>query len=404
MLKATDQNRYQYVILNASAFVNSYGFKNVDLAINNGCIEAISTVGSIEYTNVHKYIDLNGNRLYPGFIDLQVNGCGGYTYNDDPSFELLLKMEEINHQTGTTTFLPTLVTSSKEKLEYAISQMEEYHALYLDKAKTSIPGVHLEGPFISKDKKGIHNSNYIRSCTDQDLAYLIEHKNAIGELTISPDQFSMEQIKELYAQGLNLSIGHTNLTYDQALDYIGEDHYINNATHLYNAMSMRKNARDLGVSEAIFEKNIYAGIIADLNHVHPTLIKTAANILKGHLYLVTDALASAHAPSSFKEFQFCEQQLFVNQNGYCANKDGTLGGSSLTMNIGFKNLIKYCNISEENAVEMVSSIPAKILGIDHLVGSIEVGKVANLTVLAQESYDCILTIKNGEIVYKNDLA
>ncbi|MCR4553542.1 MAG: N-acetylglucosamine-6-phosphate deacetylase [Succinivibrionaceae bacterium] len=385
------------IITNASAFIDGR-FTPSDLLIRDERIFEIHPASAQNFTYIFndERINLHGAKLYPGFIDLQINGCGGIIYNDDTSTERISYMRDINFKSGTTTFLPTLVTTSDKNIAAAVDQMFEYHRGH---GRYNVPGIHIEGPFISERKSGIHNKKYIRHFTDENLEFFLANHEQIAMLTLSVEQFTEEQLRILAECGITLSIGHSSCTYDECIGYLGNNNFIRNATHLYNAMTVLSGGRNPGVAEAVFDSEIYAGIIADLCHVHPALIRSARKILGDHLYLVTDALASACAPEGFRSFRFCDKQLYVRENGFCADENGTLGGSSLTMNMGIKNLIQTCGISEKDAIEMATVIPARAINMDRDLGSIKTGKIASFTVL-DDNYDCMMTISQGKVVFQ----
>ncbi len=383
------------IIINANAFLDAMEFRMSDLIIENGKIIRILPAGSADPFEP-EVINLQGAKLYPGFIDLQINGCGGIIYNDAPTAEKISYMQEINSRSGTTTFLPTLVTTTAENIDFAIDEMRKFQDLH---GRLSVPGIHIEGPFISPAKSGIHNKANIRRFTDEKLAQFTAAHRQIAMLTLSPEQFTVKQLESLAASGITLSLGHTACSYEQCIPLLGADKCIHNATHLYNAMSITASARTPGASDAVLDSGIYAGIIADLCHVHPALIRNARRCLGNRLYLVTDALASAGAPADFKSFSFCGKTMYVKDEGFCADENGTLGGSSLTMNIGLRNLIESCGFSENDAINMATVIPAQTVGLDDRLGSISEGKEANLTVLDSE-YNCRLTVCHGEILYR----
>ena len=154
------------IIINANAFLDAMEFRMSDLIIENGKIIRILPAGSADPFEP-EVINLQGAKLYPGFIDLQINGCGGIIYNDAPTAEKISYMQEINSRSGTTTFLPTLVTTTAENIDFAIDEMRKFQDLH---GRLSVPGIHIEGPFISPAKSGIHNKANIRRFTDEKLA------------------------------------------------------------------------------------------------------------------------------------------------------------------------------------------------------------------------------------------
>ncbi len=360
-----------------------------DLILQDGIIAGVAPAGEV---TGDKKIPAKGLMILPGLIDLQINGCGGVTYNDSPCIDTLEKMRLTQLRSGTTTFMPTLVTCSRDLMITALQEMREYHKLY---GSSSIPGIHLEGPFISPEKSGIHDKRFIRNMTEEDLKLLLEYRQEIGLITASPECLTSEQLTALKNAGIPLSAGHSNLSYDQSRDSLAR--YFTCTTHLFNAMTCIKNAREPGIMVAAQELNLFAGIIADACHVHPALVKMAYKLFKDHLFLVTDALASAGAPPDFSEFFFCGKKLQVRAEGYCSDHQGTLGGSSLTMNRGIRLLNEEMDISLQDAILMASAIPAKAAHLaDH--GTLRSGARGDFF-LCRSDLHPVMTYCCGELVY-----
>lgn len=384
-------------LTNAQIFDGTKIIDNHAIFIENEKILKIveQTTNYLKNCEHYTVIDLKNLLIAPGFIDLQINGCGEIILNDDPSIEKINYMKEINFQNGTTTILPTLVTTDTETIEKALISMKKFHAKY---GKNNVPGLHIEGPFISENKSGIHNKKFIRNLTIEDEKILTKYSTEISMLTISPERLSEEQLKTIKELGIKLSIGHSSLSYDDVIDLLPK--YFTCSTHTFNAMTSILNARNPGIIPAIADANIYAGIIPDLFHVHPSLLRLSKKLFGTKLFIVTDALASANAGQNFKQFLFCNKLLTVSNKGYCADENGTLGGSSLTLDQGIKNLIKECNYSLDEALATATSIPSKVLGLDHLIGNIKENLIANFAIIDPKTIEVKMTISNGEIVYK----
>ena len=168
------------------------------------------------------------------------------------------------------------------------------------------------------------------------------------------------------------------------------------ATHLYNAMSPTSNGRTPGAVGAVYDSPaLYAGIIADGIHVHPANIRLAHQVMKDKLCLVTDGTAAAGAPPELSEFDFCNTKVFI-RDGQCVDEQGTLGGSSLTMIEGVRNLVSLAGLSLEEALRMASLYPARALGMSDVLGSIAPGKVANLVILNDQLEVCN-TLVQGQV-------
>ena len=360
-----------YALINGEIYTGEGIVKNKAIIIDGNRVEALVD----EIPKDIKVIDLQGKIVAPAFIDLQLNGCGGVLFNDEISLDTLRVMNETNIKTGTTSYLPTLITTTDENIEKALKLVEENENL----EEIGVLGLHIEGPYISIPKKGIHNPAYIRVMSDEIIHKIAKFGSKVTKImTIAPENAKVEHLKELKDSGINLSIGHTNATYEEALEKV---EYFKMATHLFNAMSSF-TSREPGVIGAIFEnKSLYTGIIVDGVHSHYGSVKIAKDILKEKLFLVTDAVAPVG--TNMESFMF-EGNKVLYKDGKCISPDGTLGGSALTMIEGVQNLVKHVRVSLEEALLMASTYPAKAIRVDDKYGYIKEGYIADLVVLDKE--------------------
>lgn len=328
--------------------------------------ELTTTYGNIET------IDAENTYVTPGFIDLQLNGCGGVLFNDDISLETLDTMHKTNLKYGCTSFTPTLITTGDESIEKAIELVKGIE----NKGKYGVVGLHIEGPYISLQKKGIHNPKFIRKADEAMIDKMIEAgKENVRIVTLAPENTDKKIISKLNAAGIHVAVGHSNASYEQVKEKEGFG--ITLATHLYNGMSSF-NHREPGVVGAVFDSDIKAGVIADGFHCHYSAIKSAIKIMGERLYLVTDAVAPVGTDMEY--FYFEGNKVFY-KDGKCFGEDGTLGGSALTMDAGVRNLVKYCDITLEEAVRMATLYPAKAVNIDNEYGKLQPGCFADIVFL-----------------------
>lgn len=333
--------------------------------------------------------DLNGAIVAPGFIDLQLNGCGGVQFNEtleSLSLETLATMQKTNLVTGCTSYLPTLITSNDEFMRKAVTVMRQYLQYHDNQAL----GLHIEGPYISEQKKGIHNVDFIRHPSQPMIDFLCENADVIKIVTLAPEEVSQAMIRQLAKAGICVSIGHSNATYEQARASFNAG--IKMATHLFNAMTSI-TGREPNVVGAIYdEPEVYCGIIADGLHVHWANIRNSYRIKKDKLILVTDA--SMPTGTNMTECVFGGKTIYY-RDGKCFGKDGTLAGSALTMIEAVRNVVIHAGIALDEAIRMATLYPAKSIGIDPTLGSITVGKVANL-VIFDDRFSVLKTIVNGQ--------
>ncbi|WP_337008315.1 N-acetylglucosamine-6-phosphate deacetylase [Pantoea sp. AS142] len=335
--------------------------------------------------------DMAGAIIAPGFIDLQLNGCGGVQFNDSIdalSIETLETMQRANEKSGCTSFLPTLITSSDALMKRAIETMRAY----LQKHQHQALGLHLEGPWLSKAKKGTHDPALIRLPDAAMVQYLCDNADVISKVTLAPENAGSDVIRQLTDAGIIVSAGHSNATYKEAK--AGFSAGVSFATHLYNAMP-NFAGREPGLIGALFDSpDVYCGIIADGLHVHYANVRNAKRIKGDKLVLVTDATAPAGA--AINEFIFAGKTIYY-RDGLCVDENGTLSGSALTMIEAVQNSVEHVGIALDEALRMASLYPARAMGVERQLGSIEAGKIANLTVFTRD-FKIIKTFVNGDDV------
>ncbi len=359
------------------------------IVIANGLIERLCPLTELPAEIEQR--SLNGAIVSPGFIDVQLNGCGGVQFNDTAdavSIETLEIMQRANEKSGCTSYLPTLITTSDDLMKQGVRVMREYLAKHPHQAL----GLHLEGPWLNIIKKGTHNPQFVRMPDAALVDFLCENADVITKITLAPEQVAPEVITQLAAAGIVVSAGHSNATVKEAKR--GFRAGITFATHLYNAMPYI-SGREPGLIGAIFdEPDVWCGIIADGLHVDYVNIRNAKRLKGDKLCLVTDATAPAGA--DIDQFIFAGKTIYY-RNGLCVDENGTLSGSSLTMIEGVRNLVEHVNIALDEALRMATLYPARAIGVDKQLGSIAPGMVANLTAFTRD-YKIIKTIVNGNEV------
>lgn len=359
------------------------------VVIVNGLIERICPLEDLPTGIETRQVD--GAIIAPGFIDLQLNGCGGVQFNDDIaaiSVETLQTMQKANEKSGCTSFLPTLITSTDELMKRAVEVMRAWLAQNSNQAL----GLHLEGPWLNPLKKGTHNPDLIRAPDQALVDFLCANADVIGKITLAPEKVDAAVIRQLRDAGIVISAGHSHGTYDEAL--AGIDAGVSFATHLYNAMPTT-SGREPGLIGALFDSSeVWCGIIADGLHVHYANIRNAKRIKGDKLILVTDATAPAGA--AIDQFIFAGKTIYY-RNGLCVDENGTLSGSALTMIEAVANSVEHVGIALDEALRMATLYPARAMGVEARLGTIEAGKVANLTVFTRD-YKITRTIVNGNEV------
>jgi N-acetylglucosamine-6-phosphate deacetylase len=324
------------------------------------------------FSNDRESIDVDDAFVAPGFVDLQLNGCGGVLFNDAITIKTLEVMHRTNLRSGTTGFLPTLITTSEEHMRLALEVVSQYR----EDAGGGVLGIHLEGPYINPERKGIHNAAAIRRPSSEMVECLIAYAKRFPILlTLAPECNELAIIHALSEGGVIVSGGHSNARYEQAA--AGFDAGIRVATHLFNAMSPW-TGRDPGLVGCILDRDdAAASIIVDGFHVHYASINLAKRIKRENLFLVTDAVTPTG--TSMATFELGGQTIYV-QGGRCVNKDGTLAGTSVTMIESVANTVRHLGITLLEGVRMATLYPARIARVDEQVGRVAEGYFADLAV------------------------
>ncbi|HIF9259700.1 TPA: N-acetylglucosamine-6-phosphate deacetylase [Photobacterium damselae] len=359
-----------YAITNVNVFDGVEIHHNQIIIIENDTItKVISNNETMDIQLPDVQIDGKGYLATAGFIDLQLNGCGGVLLNTDPSLKTLDIMNKTNLKTGTTQFLPTFITSDQQAMENIVSIVGE-----LDQPEThGVLGLHLEGPFISIEKKGAHRQEFIRELDLPTARFFAQNADKIRVLTVAPENTSQEAIDIVRNAGITVSLGHTNATYAQ----VREKNGLEMATHLYNAMTPL-GSREPGVVGYIFDKKPHAGIIVDGIHADYPSVRIAHQLMGEKLFMVTDAVTPAG--TDMTEYDMAGVKAYVT-NGKCHYEDGTIAGAAITMIEGVRNLIQHVGLSREEALRMASLYPAKAIKIDDSYGKITEGYKANIVLL-----------------------
>jgi len=355
------------------------------ILIQDGCIAQI--VKDEGRPEVMKTIDAVGLCVAPGFIDLQVNGGAGYNFGD-ASPAGIRKIIAFHASHGTTGLLPTTVTAPVEAIRTSIRKVKQIN-------HPSVLGMHIEGPFISAKRKGAHNAQYILAPSAARFDELAaEYEDFIKIVTLAPEiPGAMELLARIRRIGAVPSVGHSDATYDETIEAL--DQGIALFTHLFNAMR-KCNHREPGVVGAALDSDVMVELICDGIHVHPAIIRLLLKA-KGHdaICLITDSISATGLADG--KYSLGGLAVFV-QAGQARLADGTLAGSTLTMNQAVQNFIEFTGCSLPAAVKTASLNPARLLGVQDCKGSLEAGKDADI-VIFDKGFNIRYTIIGGEIVY-----
>ena len=316
--------------------------------------------------------DLNGGLLLPGFIDTQVNGGGDVLFNDAPTVDTIARIGAAHRQFGTTGFLPTLISDDLAVVEHGLSAMAEARA-------AGVPGVlgaHIEGPFISHRRQGIHESEHFRPLDRTAVELLARDWGGRVLATLAPEMVDRDAVQGLAAAGVILAAGHTDATYARMRAAFADGY--TGVTHLFNAMSPL-TSREPGVVGAALESDAWCGIIVDGRHVDPAVLRLA---LRSHrrdrFMLVSDAMPCVGGDRS--GFMLQGKPISVRE-GACYDAEGRLAGSDLDMASAVRNAVRMLGTDLATASVMASGAPASFLGLDQETGRIAPGLSADLVLL-----------------------
>jgi N-acetylglucosamine-6-phosphate deacetylase len=316
-----------------------------------------------------------GTLLAPGFIDLQVNGGGGLLLNDQPTADGMRTIAQAHRRYGTTACLPTLISDTREQIRSAIAA-----ALSVG-GQDGIIGLHLEGPFISPQRPGVHRSDRVVKPAAGDLERLCELAGACKLMvTLAPECVPAGFVRTLVSNGVRISIGHSEASAAVVIQAVVEG--ASGVTHLFNAMPPL-SARAPGIiGAALADDRLTAGLIVDGFHVDPISVR-AAFAAKGcdRIALVTDAMPTVGA--ALDRFELMGQTIKL-ANGRLTTEAGMLAGAQLDMASAVRNAVRLGEVPLESALRAASLTPARFLGLDNERGTLAPGARADFVALTQE--------------------
>jgi N-acetylglucosamine-6-phosphate deacetylase len=308
-----------------------------------------------------------GAWLAPGFIDLQVNGGGDVLFNDQPSAQSARTIAAAHRRRGTTGLLPTLISDSAEKMQRAL---EAVNALV--GSEPGILGLHLEGPYLSPEKPGVHDRRQLRQPSPDELAMLTAPRDGVLLVTLAPEIVPAGFIAQLVASGIRVSLGHSMASYQQTRAAMAEG--LTGFTHLFNAMRPLSSREGGPIAQALESPDAWYGLIVDGVHVDPAMLRLALRGL-GHPMLVSDAMPPVGGHRS--SFRLHGDTIAV-RDGYCVRDDGTLAGTVLDMAAAVKNCVRLLGVPLPDALRFASTHPATFLGLGQTLGRLAPGYRADV--------------------------
>ncbi|WP_163848695.1 N-acetylglucosamine-6-phosphate deacetylase [Pseudooceanicola aestuarii] len=305
----------------------------------------------------------------PGFIDLQINGAADVQFNDDPSPVAIARIAHGARAGGAAHVLPTFITADGNGWHQALRAARDA----LNAHSPGVLGLHLEGPFLSPRRPGIHPAQAIRPLAEADLA-LLETAQIPLLLTLAPEEQPPGAIRRLASAGITVFAGHTAASAAQIDAAVAEG--LRGVTHLWNAMPAPQGRAPGVVGRTLTHPTLFAGIIADGHHVDPLNLMLAARMMPNRLCLVTDAMRTY--AGQVTEFDLMGTPVAL-RDGRLTGPDGTLAGAHLGLDTALRLMVRSAGVPVEQAVAMASATPARVLRLEGELGRIAPGYRASLT-------------------------
>lgn len=368
--------------------------------IDDGRIVAVEAA-EVDFADA-TLIDAGGQYISPGFIDIHVHGGGGYDFMDGTT-EAFLQVAKLHAKHGTTTMLPTTLTSEKEDL---LATLDAYDAASrINVSGASFIGMHLEGPYFAMSQRGAQDPKYIRNPDPAEYREILEEYPSVKRWSAAPELPGAIAFGQyLRSQNVVAAMAHTDAVYEEALEAFRNGYSL--ATHFYSAMSgvTRRNAfRYAGVVEtAYLLDEMDVEIIADGVHLPAPLLQLVVkNKGKERTALITDAMRAAGTEVTESILGGIKNGLPVLvEDGVAKLPDRTaFAGSVATADRLVRTMLEMANCSLPDTIQMITATPARIMGVDDVKGSLQKGKDADL-LLFDDAINIGMTMVKGNIVYQ----
>lgn len=383
-----------------TTYTENQVIKNGYIKIDDGKITKIGPTTELTDSSDYQIINIpDGFSIIPGMIDIHIHGANGAD-TMDATQDALDIMSSTLPKEGTTSFLATTMTEDPSAIVNALRNAGEYIDSFQSEGNAEVLGIHLEGPFIHKDKAGAQPIHHILVPNLETFKSWQElSNNHIKLVTLAPElPGGGELLQYLKNQGIIGSIAHSQASYDQVLEAI--ENGLSHVTHLFNQMTGLHH-RDPGIVGAAFLRNeLMVEIIVDGIHVRPEIVDLAYNqITDERMILITDSMRAKWLKNGVYDLG---GQMVTVKDGHALLDENTLAGSVLKMKDAFKNIQEYAGCDIKSAIKMTSENPAKHLKIFDRKGSISIGKDADIVVL-DDQMDVFMTLCKGKIAYSKQM-
>ena len=391
----------EYCLVNGKVITPNQVVYPGGIYVRGEYIEQVFAMGEVDIPETVPQIDVNGAWLVPGFIDMHVHGGGGGDFMDAKR-DSLVAMARSHAQGGTTTIIPTTLTSSHSDLMSALDAFAEVRDSITCGAR--LWGVHLEGPYFSYEQRGAQDPRHLKNPHPAEYLEMLDKYPFIMRVSAAPElPGALEFGRELRRRGIVAAIGHSDATYDDVLAAV--DAGYSHVTHLYSGMAGVRRVNCYRVAGAVESglllDELTVEVIADGKHLPAALLKLAYKC-KGSrgMAVCSDALAPAGMGEGTHVLGSGEggQEIVVEEGVAWLPDKSAFAGSVVTGNALIRTMVELAGVPLQEAIKMATITPARILGIDHLAGSLDRGKYADITVLG-EDLSVLKTIVGGRQVY-----
>jgi N-acetylglucosamine-6-phosphate deacetylase len=365
----------RYAIAASCVFDGAIAHRDAAVIVDGERIERLARRAELA-ADVPIYELPSGVWLAPGFIDLQVNGGGDILFNDAPTPEAIRQIAAAHRRFGTTALLPTLISDTAAKMASALRAVDAVAGI-----EPGVLGIHLEGPFLSPEKAGVHATRHIRPPTAEDFDLIAAHRRGVTLVTLAPERVPSDFIGKLTQAGVRVSLGHSMASYAQTREAIAAG--LTGFTHLFNAMRGLDSREPGPIAAALDCADVWYGVIVDGVHVAAPMLRLALRG-RGRPVLVTDAMppvGGRHAT-----FTLYGEPISV-RDGRCERQDGRLAGSCLDMAGAVRNCVRLLDVPLTDALKFASRHPAEFLGIDGELGRLAPGLRADLVAIDCETFE-----------------
>jgi len=313
--------------------------------------------------------------LCPAYIDIHVHGGAGVDVMDDAP-DVLDRLAMHKAREGVGAFLPTTVTAPLEAIHGALRRIAR--RCHVGGPGAQVLGSYLEGPYFTPQNKGAHPQELFRELDLAELDDLIAvSQNTLRVVALAPEKAeALKAIHHLKQKGIRVMLGHSAATYAQTLAAF--DAGAAGLVHCYNGMTGLHHREPGMVGAGLTDPRAWLELIADGHHVHPGAMRLCCCCAKDRTVLITDAMQAAGMPDG--RYTLCGGNVEM-QGGVVRTASGGLAGSTLALDAAVRNMVEHTGVAPEQAIHMASLHPARLLGMDHLLGSLAPGKRANIIAL-----------------------